>query len=429
MNTLLLPRSHRAQRGMGALMAVVMLFAAMAIIVAFTNRNLIFEQKTSSNQYRATMAMEVAEAGLEWATAMLNKSGRLTTSCVDSAVGTDPSFLAKYLTYVPASRTWNTVGGSGAVVAACVTSQRATTDAAATAADYDWVCSCPTAGTAPAVTPPSIGGFKPGFAIAFVNNAATRSVDLVSYGCTSSVTSATCGGDAAATVRVTMANVAALATAPGAPLTARGAVDVGNSALGVHNGDPSTAGVTVNAGMGINATGLRISTTPGTPPTTSLVGNDDSLRNTTEDQMFQTFFGVPKTTWRDSVADRVLTCPCTAADVSTALSGNYRKLWLQGDLSINSNISLGSVNDPFVMIVDGAIHMNGGPQVYGVLYGTAVTWDNTGGGSALLMGAAISEGNYSGNGTPDYYYDPRVIANLTSIPGRFVRVPGSWRDF
>ena len=418
MNTSFIGSPLHRQRGVGTLLAVVLLYAAMAIIVAFTNRSLIFEQKTSANQYRATMALETAEAGLEWATAMLNKSGRLTNACVDSAVNTDPSFTEKYLTWVPASKTW-TPAAANTVVAACVTSLTGT----------DWTCSCPVAGTAPTVAPPSVGGFKPGFAIAFVTNAATRSVDLVSYGCTSSITSATCTGDAAASVRVTMANVPALATAPGAPLTARGSVNINNAALGVQNGDPSTAGVTINAGMGINGTAIRITTTPGTPPNTTLVGNDDSLRNSSEDQMFQTFFGVPKTTWRDSVADAILTCPCTETTIETALAGKKRKLWLQGNLTMNSNSTLGSVTDPFIMIVDGSVEMRGDLAVYGVVYATAVTWDNTGGGNALMVGAAISEGNYSGNGTPDYYYDPRVIANLTTIPGRFSRVPGSWRDF
>ena len=418
MNTFASRLSLRRQRGVGTLLAVVLLYAAMAVIVVFTNRNLIFEQKTSANQYRATMALETAEAGLEWATTMLNKSGRLTNACVDSAVATDPSFREKYLTWVPATKTWSPAAAN-TVIAACVTSLTGT----------DWTCSCPTPGAAPSVTPPSAGGFKPGFAIAFVTNATTRAVDLVSYGCTSSITSTTCTGDAAASVRVTMANVPALATAPGAPLTARGSVSIGNAALGIQNGDPSTAGVTINAGMGIDAANARITTTPGTPPTTTLIGNDDSLRNSTEDQMFQTYFGVPKATWRDSVADAVLTCPCTETTIANALAANKRKLWLEGNLSMNSNTTLGSVNDPFVLVVNGTTEMRGNLAIYGITYSTAVTWDNTGGGGALMVGASISEGGYTGNGTPDYFYDPRVIANLTTIPGRFSRVPGSWRDF
>jgi hypothetical protein len=296
------------------------------------------------------------------------------------------------------------------------------------------------------VAAPAEGGFKPGFAIAFVTNGATRSVDLVSYGCTAAINSATCTGDAAATVRVTLANVSALATAPGAPLIARGSATISGN-VGVQNGDPNSAGVTVNAGMGITVGDLsNIVSTPGTPPSSTLVGNDDSLRNSTEDQMFQTFFGVPKSTWRDSLADAVLSptasapnrcsSTCTEDDVSGALARGARKIWVQGRLEMNGNPTLpGSSitnepwNHPFILIVDGTVELRGDVNMYGVLYSTAVNWDNTGGGSALLVGVAISEGNFEANGSHDYYYDPRVIANLIDIPGAFARVPGSWRDF
>ena len=60
MNTFFCSSRLRRQRGVGTLLAVVLLYAAMAIIVVFTNRSLIFEQKTSANQYRATMALETA---------------------------------------------------------------------------------------------------------------------------------------------------------------------------------------------------------------------------------------------------------------------------------------------------------------------------------------------------------------------------------
>jgi len=429
MNITLRTSSVRGQRGVGALLVVAMLCAAMAIVVMFTSRSLVFEQKTSANPYRSTIAMDAAEAGLEWTMAMLNKSGSVTRACVDSGLEADTSFRQRYLGYEPASRSWTPAAGSGAVEAACVTSQRAATDAAAPATDHDRVCSCPTAGTAPSVVSPLIGGFKPGFAIALVSNAAARSVDVVSYGCTSAITSTGCIGDAAATVRATIASVPAVAIAPGAPLTVRGMVNVGDAALAVQNSDQSSGGVTVNAGMGIAAVNLRITASPGTPPTSTLIGNDDALRNASEEQMFQTFFGVPKATWRESVADAILNCPCTDSDVAAALAGKKRKLWLRGDLLMNANRLLGSVDEPFVMIVDGRIEMRGDPGVYGLLYSTGATWDNSGADNALLVGAAVSEGNYTGSGTPSHVYDPRVMASLTAIPGRFVRVPGSWRDF
>ena len=45
---------HQTQRGAATLVVVVLLYLAMALIVVFTNRSLIFEQRTSANQYRST---------------------------------------------------------------------------------------------------------------------------------------------------------------------------------------------------------------------------------------------------------------------------------------------------------------------------------------------------------------------------------------
>lgn len=413
-------RSMRTQRGAGSLLVVIMMYVAMAIVVVFVNRNLIFEQKTSANQYRSTLAQEAAEAGLEWATAMLNRTGNISSTCTASSAAGTTTFKLKYLTTDATTGTLTPKTATGGVHAACVASQQNT----------GWTCSCPTPGTAPSLTNPSTtGGFLPSFAVAFVSNSTTGMVDLVSYGCTSSVTSSSCMGDAAAAVRVTLTQIPGLVTPPPAPLTARGSVSVGNAALGVINGDPNTNGVTINAGMSIDAPNARITTVPGTPPTTTLVGNDSSLRNTTEDEMFQSFFGVPKSVYKSLSTVVTLTCPCTETDVQSAYNGGARQLWLNGNLDMNSNVTIGSDSDPFVMVVDGAITMRGTIRLFGVIYSTAVTWDDTGGGSALLQGAAISEGNFTGNGTPDYYYDPNVISSIHHTTGTFVRVPGSWRDF
>lgn len=68
------------QRGMAALTVVMVLFFVMALVSAYTNRNLVFEQRISANSYRATRALEAADAGVEWTIGMLN-AGRITATC------------------------------------------------------------------------------------------------------------------------------------------------------------------------------------------------------------------------------------------------------------------------------------------------------------------------------------------------------------
>ena len=52
------------ERGAATLVVVMVLFFIISMVAAYTSRNLIFEQRTSANQYRSTQAQEAAEAGL-----------------------------------------------------------------------------------------------------------------------------------------------------------------------------------------------------------------------------------------------------------------------------------------------------------------------------------------------------------------------------
>jgi hypothetical protein len=179
-------------------------------------------------------------------------------------------------------------------------------------------------------------------------------IRVTSFGCTGPITTNQCNGDAAATVSVGLGPISALPTPPNSPLTARGTVSIGNAALGVVNSDPSANGITINAGMGINAPNVRITTVPGTPPQSTLVGNDAALRDTTEAEMFSTFFGMTKEAYSALPTVQQLNCPCTETDVQNAYNAGARQLWLNGNLVMNSNATIGSETDPFVLVAEGA---------------------------------------------------------------------------
>ncbi len=82
------------QRGVASLVVVMLLLFVVSLSAAYASRNLIFEQKTSANQARSTLAFEAAEAGVEWTLAQLN-SGQVSTSCANST--TAGSFQQRYL--------------------------------------------------------------------------------------------------------------------------------------------------------------------------------------------------------------------------------------------------------------------------------------------------------------------------------------------
>ena len=60
------------QRGAATLAIVMMLLAATLLALVTANRNLLAELRQSANQAESTAAFEAAEAGLEWATVLLN---------------------------------------------------------------------------------------------------------------------------------------------------------------------------------------------------------------------------------------------------------------------------------------------------------------------------------------------------------------------
>ena len=157
------PISHRRpfrQRGAATLIVVMLLFFIISMVAAYTSRNLIFEQRTSANQYRSTQAFEAAEAGLEWAVAQLN-AGRMSTSCAASAasvlgtIANDSSFARRYLTVDAVSGAVTPIYVGSTRQPQCVFGRSSDT-----ATDWAWRCSCPLS-TAGANTLSQPGGSGP----------------------------------------------------------------------------------------------------------------------------------------------------------------------------------------------------------------------------------------------------------------------------
>jgi hypothetical protein len=166
---------------------------------------------------------------------------------------------------------------------------------------------------------------------------------------------------------------------------------------------------------------------PGTPAAQSIVANDPSLAALTPQTLFASFFSMGKDAWRALATEVACSGDCSAT-LESAIAAGARAIWIEGDLELQGNAQIGSVGSPVVLVVNGAARLRGTTQVVGLVY--AADWDNAGGGSALLRGAAVSESGFTANGTPDFYYDANVMQQLSrGGAGFFVRLPGSWRDF
>ena len=406
---------------------MAILFFVLALVAAYTNRSMLFEQRTSANQYRALQAAEAAEAGVEWALSMLN-TGRSDDNCQPTAHATEPPFRDRYLAIAPdtgAVRPTGTLGADGG-------SDRWPTCV------FDgtgWDCRCPTdgVGTPPA---PAGGGVFPAFRIRFVDigGAPPGAVRLEVNGCTRladecldfPVTGV--GGEGRATHRVPVALRGGLAAPPVAAVTVRGTLDAGGAALGAFNGDADAGGIAILAGGAVDGPALRVGSAPGTPLSGANVADDTGLAGLPDgERFFTSSFALPSASYRAQPGAVVLDCatvPCSGDRVrGVAERHPGHVLWADGDVDLGAGAEIGTPTAPVLLVVTGDIALD--TTLHGLLYGRAGAWS----GAGTVRGALMVEGDYAGTAAYDVVYDPGVLQRLRWRTGSFVRVPGSWRDY
>lgn len=440
---------RRGQRGAAALAVSMLLLFGLTLVAFFANRGFIFEQRTSANQYRSSKAFEMAEAGIEWATARLNEEISIANSpdCT-TATGTQ-TFRERYLN--PTT--------TGTVRFNILTANQPRPGCSISSAGVA-TCSCPTSGTAPTLG----ASTDPRFTVQFNEVASDlTAVEIVSFGCTAGSTcdvAATSAQEAGAVVRVLLKVVPRFPNAPGAGLvTGSAAVTGGN--LNVINTDVKSNGITINAGTVVElGTGTSVTTLAGTPPRASVLDNDPSLKALTDadadgNTFFQSFFGTSIDKYKASSQTWTITSgSCNSAPVparctscanagacGTAISAAYNKdvtqFWSDTDVSFtNANLptigTLGAPGKAITFAGSGSVELKSNLTAYGMFYAATATasenWDYSGSGSAKVYGAFVSRGDFNkGSGTLDLIYDPDIFGS-GAITGLLVRVPGSWRD-
>jgi PilX N-terminal len=426
---------HRLTRqsGFGALAVMLLLLFATSIVVFYLNRGLIFEQKTSANQVRSTAAFEVAEAGLEWATGMLNTPTLVTPHCTMTT-----SFRQRYL-------------GTGAVSPTPRTYPGCKIDGTTL------TCACPSAAGAGAeafANPNS--DVLPSFTISFEDVGDPQAVRVTSTGCTAqsgmcrpntALTpsgATTANSDAWAQVSVILKLRSLLRAAPSAPLTCGGACNVDGS-YNIINTDVASNGYLVNSGSTITlqpGNGADYVTIPGQPLTNAMIANDETLTALTgvngsgcaDSTFFRAFFGTTIAEYRAS--PQVITINCGSGNCNTLVTNAYNAGWRSFYFPAAngvqlSNITLGAPGEGngVNLVSDGDIQTSGRTTIYGLVYGNNASLDYNGTGGADIFGAMVACNLYDSNGNGTLTYVPSSLGGNGLRPGSMVRVPGSWRDF
>lgn len=452
-------RARHQQHGAAALVVTMLLLFGCSIIAFYLNRGLIFEQKASANQVRSTAAFEMAEAGIEWATGMLNNPLDATAECLTpNAASAQVPFRDRYVQN----------GGTPNVTPATLAG---TSFPGCKLYGAVFECHCPAAGStataASTATPPTDLGtaVQPGFTVTFaavskdgtplgtptypVTNVDDEAVLVTATGCTAQAGPCVAGSterDATATVSVILKLKPLLRAAPAAALTCGLACDVGSTGnFHVGNYDAASNGITINAGGAVpNAIG-QVSTIPGQPPQNSIIANDPSLAalasqtpgSCTDDKMFSTYFGTTMNAYRDSKSTLQITCSSAndcGSQLTTAYNKNWRSFYFHPNGAQNmglelNNITLGSPNDGVTLVTPGGIKFNGTSAIYGLVFSNEATNSNIGTGNSDIFGAMITCENYQSNGNGTVIYDPNALNSTRRDTAIFARVPGSWRDF
>jgi Tfp pilus assembly protein PilX len=433
--------SQSTQRGAATLAITLLLLFGASIIAFYLNRGLIFEQKTSANQARATTAFEAAEAGLEWATGMLNQPNDVLANCTTTNTS-NISFRRKYV-----QTQWNAGVNptSTVVVATPILPIGCYIDASG-----QTQCSCPDV-AATSSTLLNTATPRPAFTVTFAaDDSATPdplTVRVTSVGCSAATgpcTAATSSAsDATATVRVKLKMRQVLRAAPAAALTCGGTCTVSGGSFAVANFDASVNGITINAGTaatGVVCTGnlnnRTVATVTGLPCENSVIAPDPTLAaianpdpNCTTDAMFRTYFGTTIAEFRRAPGTVSV---ANATEFDQQLGNGYRSFYFTGDADLQgSRPDIGSQNDPvtIVMGTGGNFRVNAGVEVWGLIFSANAAAGNTGTGSSQIHGAVITCNNFDANGNGSLTYDGLTLNNAQLSTATFVRVPGSWRDF
>ena len=433
-----LPCSSRRQRGASALIVTMLLLFTSSIVVFYLNRGLIFEQKISANQVRSTTAFEIAEAGLEWATGMLNNPQDITTTCGLLAT-TNISYRTKYIQ----------TGANSNVASATNTFPGCKVNGTAL------TCSCP---NVPALGTEAVAGLGtavlPSFTVSFTDVGDPQAVRVTATGCTAqagackpaTATAATTGNsDAWAQVSAILKLRPLLRAAPSAALTCGTSCDVGG-AYTIRNTDVASNGYVVNSGTTITSSPYAAShyeTIPGQPIQNALIAQDTSLSaiastdtNCTNSAMFRTYFGVSLAEY--AASPQVNTISCTNAnDCRVQLTNRYADGWRSFyfpratglQLSGSNTFGAAGVGNGVNLITDGDVDISGTVTVYGLLFSNSANVNDLGTGTATINGAMITCAAYNNNGGGVLSYDASALGGTGLRPGTMARVPGSWRDF
>ena len=393
--------SANYQKGAASLVMSMVILALITFVTIYTSRSILNEQKIANNDYRAKQAFGAAEAGIAEAISYLSEDpDRNLDGAIDLVFDKDT----------------DNVGTTNAATIGDGSVTLTTTDLSD---DGDMT-----------IIRIQAVGFS-------ADNTATR------------------------TIFRDISTLNPLPNMPDNPMTARGSMIVNGSATIYNPEGHSTIWSGDNVALGSNnstATQVADPTDAGYPtcmdtPMTcntiqssnkvtiglDVIEHDSNLANLSDDEFFFNFFGMSRTTYKDTM----VTVEADHTDANTkAHLTTEEVIWVDGsggttDLNgitmgcvtaqTGSNVCPNNQTKPSILVVDGNATFSGSPQFYGIVFVTG-TISVTGGTSvhgALVTGSTLT--STTGGGL-SIWYNSEILRSARKT-GRTGTSAGSWRDF
>ena len=406
----------QSQRGSAALpMGVLLLFIAALILIA-VSRTTLMEQRMSGNEIRTRQALQAAQAGVDQALAYMRAGG------IDQGPSAGGDGQADSLGSL------SLPNGASYQVYYCDPAPDPLPD------PYPPLTACDSA-------PATCG-------TGFTTTEYFRTPLILACGVSDD-------GLARQAVVVNLSGAPTMATSPENPVISKGAINVQGSAtivnyynnLTIWTGSPFSS---------VGASGKTFVRNPSIPqpdiaepppnqPNTCVLSlesddpyicltdktlrgpdviyDDVTLGNLSDVELFEKFFGTDFLTYKDAIATQVT----TAAGAGALAGVTGEAIVITG---AGSNVvlpSMGTRENPVVVIIEGNWEQGGNATIYGVVY---VMGNIDVKGNTEVRGNVTVEGTVEGTGSLDIIYDPfalhdKRIRNL----GKAGLLSGSWRDW
>ncbi|OGT45434.1 MAG: hypothetical protein A3E83_00395 [Gammaproteobacteria bacterium RIFCSPHIGHO2_12_FULL_41_20] len=225
-----------------------------------------------------------------------------------------------------------------------------------------------------------------------------------------------------------------LVNAPDNPLITKGTLSLGGSSKIINMESNSTiiSGSTIE----INGSAETVLSS-GTSSTSSVKGSDvqenvSSIQSMSQNDFFATYFGVSSNTIQSNIAHYYTNNVNT--NYNNLLNGlTGTSIWIEqtaGTAELNGTTTVGSADNPVILIVNGDLKLTGSVTIYGFVYVMGTTTTDIL-GNVTINGSMATADNLEISGSTEIVYSSSVLQNLQNqlSLSYYAKVPGTWKDF